>query len=200
MHIQEHFRKEGRDELLGFIGEYPLATFVVGVEGRMTANHFPMIVTDGVLAAHIPAANPIAKVIDGQNALCIFTGPDAYVSPSWYPSKQAHGKVVPTWNYSAVHVSGKVATQDSVAWKMSHLEALTQFFETNQTQPWRVSDAPRSFTEKMIGAIVGLEVSIDEIEGKFKLGQNRSEEDRSGAISGLRSAGASEIAGMMIRE
>ena len=200
MYVPDHFREDDRESLMRFIGEFPLATFVAEIEGRPVANHFPMLVTDRSLTAHIPRSNSLWREIEGAEVLCIFTGPDAYISPSWYPSKERHGKVVPTWNYSAVHVYGTVKIQHDSDWKMSHLESLTDFFEKNQREPWRVSDAPSAFTEKMIAAIVGLEVSIDRIEGKFKLGQNRSAEDRAGAISGLRAVGAGSLAEMMERE
>ena len=148
MHIQDHFREEDHESLLRFIGEFPLATFVAEIEGRTVANHFPMFVADGWLTAHIPRGNPLWHEIDDAEVLCIFTGPDAYISPSWYPSKAVHGKVVPTWNYSAVHVYGSVKTQHDSDWKMSHLESLTDFFEKKQREPWQVSDAPSTFTEE----------------------------------------------------
>lgn len=203
MHVQTPFRETNVVRLIELVRSHPLATFVVEVGGELTANHFPMLVDDdgAALTAHIPKSNEIWRGL-GRNtrALCIFTGPDAYISPSWYPAKKVHGKVVPTWNYSAVHMTGAVQVHHDVAWKKNHLEALTDLMESNRAAPWHVDDAPSSFTAAMMEAIVGLEIHIETMTGKFKLSQNRAQEDRDGAVAGLQAQGKMELAEMMINE
>ncbi len=141
------------------------------------------------LTGHVARANDHWKEIengrDTFETLAIFHGPQAYITPQWYPSKLAHAKVVPTWNYAVVHVKGRVRTISEPAWLHAHLTQLTDAHEDQFAHQWKVTDAPENFVEKMMGAIVGLEMTITHMEGKWKLSQNRDEADRKGVIAGL---------------
>ena len=170
---------------------HPLAALIThGPEG-INAEHIPLLlVTSGdssaALQGHVARANPCwQKVGDGSDVLAIFQGPNRYVSPQWYPSKKEHGKVVPTWNYLVVHARGTIQWKRDPGWLRKHLEAATATHEDSD-HPWRVSDAPSEFIDRMLSAIVGFEIRISALTGKWKLSQNRSKEDRLGVIAGLR--------------
>lgn len=145
----------------------------------------------GRLVGHLARNNAQwrAGAGDGTPAMVIVRGPDAYVSPSWYPSKREHGRTVPTWNYVTAHVHGRLIAHDDPEWTEWAVRLLTERREGARPDPWSVDDAPRAFTDGMLRAIVGIEVRIDRIEGKWKLGQNRSEADRAGTAAGLRGEG-----------
>jgi len=144
---------------------------------------------------HLAVANPHWRTIaDGSPALLVVTGPEAYVSPTFYASKAEHGRVVPTWNYSAVHLTGRLTVHTDPAWLRAQVGLLTDTMEAGRPEPWAVEDAPASYVEQMLKAIIGLELAIERIEGKAKLSQNRDEEDRTGVISGLRATGVSRDA------
>ena len=167
-----------------------LANLVTGGPGGLVATPLPMLLDAeegefGTLYAHVARANPQWRTGAGQEALVIFDGPDAYVSPSWYPSKQEHGKVVPTWNYVAVHAYGPAEfTEDPV--QLLHLVTrLTERHEGGRAQPWSVDDAPPRFIEAQLRGIVGVRLPITRLEGKQKLSQNRSPEDKAGVKAGL---------------
>jgi transcriptional regulator len=169
-----------------------LVTF--GAEG-LVATHLPMVLEvdgeDAVLKCHVARGNAQWKSFDQKvPALAIFAGPDHYISPSWYAEKQATGKVVPTWNYAVVHAYGALIVHEDSAWLMPHLESLTDIHEANlrtagMPKPWKVSDAPEDYVAGLARAIVGLELRITRLEGKWKLSQNRNEADRSGVVAGL---------------
>jgi transcriptional regulator len=158
---------------------------------------------NAMLQGHVARANPIwQEVADGSDVLAIFQGANEYISPKWYPSKQQHGKVVPTWNYLVVHVRGKIQWHEEPRWLRKHLEATTETHEGSD-QPWHVSDAPTDFVERMLSRIVGFEISMSELKGKWKLSQNRSEADRQGVVAGLRernSASAAEMLQWMVTD
>ncbi|MBO9484578.1 MULTISPECIES: FMN-binding negative transcriptional regulator [Gammaproteobacteria] len=190
MHIPSKFKEENLDKLHGFIQEYPLGTLIVSAENTLDADHIPFYLqkreNEVKLQSHIAKANPLwKKVADGQEVLLIFHGPNAYISPNFYPSKKETGKTVPTWNYSVVHVRGKVFFKHESNWILQLLNQISDFHELNQKLPWSVSDAPAKFTEKMLNAVVGLDVVIDDIVGNFKLSQNKTETDYSGVVNGL---------------
>jgi transcriptional regulator len=188
MHIQSHFEQEDEHKLFELVSRFPLATFVVSSDAGIVANHFPMLVTSDrhTLQAHIPRGNEIWRQFDGaKEALAVFTGPDAYVSPGWYPSKKRHGKVVPTWNYAAVHIYGAPCVRHEDEWKLQHLNELTHRHEGGQALPWQVTDAPVEFTAMLLDQIVGIEMPIARLEGKWKISQNRSAEDQAGVIAGM---------------
>jgi transcriptional regulator len=135
-------------------------------------------------------ANPHWRSIDaGTPALAVVTGPEAYVSPSFYPSKAEHGRVVPTWNYSAVHLTGRLSVHTDADWLRAQVGLLTDAMEEGRPEPWQVDDAPATYVEQMLRAIVGLELAVERVEGKAKLSQNRSAADRQGVVAGLRATG-----------
>jgi len=195
MYIPPANLETDRDTLFTFIEATSLGALVtIGADGELVATHLPWVVhrdrgSHGVLHGHIARANSQHAVNDGTpspvRALVLFTGPDAYISPSWYVAKAEHGKVVPTWNYVAVHVYGEARfTSDRDALRQ-HLEALVTIHEAFQQTPWKVSDAPGEYIERQINAIVGVEIAIERIEGKWKMSQNRSTADVDGVIAAL---------------
>lgn len=188
--------QEDRLEILwAFIDAHPLGVLVTKGNEGLCANFLPVLLdkssgSKGVLQAHCARANPQWRDFDPAiEALVIFQGPQAYVTPSWYPSKVVHGKVVPTWNYVTVHACGKMTAIDDTAWLRRQIEQMTEKMEANRANPWSVAHAPHSFIEDMINNIIGLEIEISRLEGKWKLSQNRSRGDRNGVIEELRASG-----------
>jgi transcriptional regulator len=169
---------------------------VTSTDDGPEATLLPILWRDSRVIAHMAKANPHWRTIgDGTRALVIVTGPEAYVSPSWYPSKREHGRVVPTWNYLAVHLTGTVTVHRDPAWLLDAVTDLTNHHEQARETRWHVSDAPREFIDAQLKAIVGLEVSIERVEAKAKISQNRPEQDRLGVIDGLRAeTGAADAA------
>ena len=163
----------------------------VGSDG-LEASFIPLLISDdaGTVTGHLAMANGQWKRADvSVPALVTWVGPDAYVSPSYYPSKQEHGKVVPTWNFIAVQAKGILTFHEDDEWKRSHVASLTNFHEAPLPSPWSVDDAPKEFIDGLVKAIVGIELRITSIQGKWKLSQNRPKPDISGVISGLESQG-----------
>jgi transcriptional regulator len=192
MHASAHFRIQDDAELAGFIEARHFATLVVSAEAGPLAAHIPMILkrdTTGApvtLEGHVARNNPLALAATrGAPALAIFTGPDAYVTPSLYLSKREHGKVVPTWNYMAVHVTGPIATFDDADALREQVSQLTDMMERPTAAPWKVTDAPDDYVAQMLNAIVGVRIAITAIEGIAKLSQNRPEGDRAGVLNGF---------------
>jgi transcriptional regulator len=190
------------------IRAYPLASLItLGADG-LCANHIPMHLSEkpqpyGLLSGHVPRSNPVwREASNGVEAIVIFQGPNAYITPSWYATKKETGKVVPTWNYTVVHAHGHIRIIDDAQWLKVHLETITNQQEASQPHPWAVSDAPSDFTEKLFGSLVGIEISISKLIGKWKVSQNRPEQDKAGVVAGLRSVGvsdASKMAGLVER-
>ena len=178
----------------------------VGEGGYPLATRLPVVWDGDRLVMHIARANPHWRAIpadDDVAALAVVTDAEAYVSPSWYATKAEHGRVVPTWNYSAVHVTGRLRRHEDPAWLRRAVTMLTERHEASRPEPWAVSDAPAVFVDKQLRAIVGLELTIERVEAKAKLSQNRSDEDRTGVVAGLRAEGAgreSVVADQMERE
>jgi transcriptional regulator len=191
---------ESRDDVLhGLIRAYPFATLIVTNANGIVANHLPFEIVGDVLHGHVAGGNELAKM-DGAEVLAIFHGPDGYISPNWYPTKHETGREVPTWNYAIAHVRGRMRIVRDAIWLHQLLEKLTDHHEATQAQPWRVSDAPADHVEKMLHVIVGIEIVIDRIEGKFKLSQNHPTRNRAGVIAGLRERngdGDAELADLM---
>ncbi|MBM3736903.1 MAG: FMN-binding negative transcriptional regulator [Acidobacteria bacterium] len=185
----------------GFPGEsiarYPLATLITTGQGGLDANHIPMIWVPGgehgILRGHVARANPVWKDASTE-ALAVFHGPQHYISPSWYPSKREHGKVVPTWNYAVVHAHGTVRFPEDPDWLLATVTALTDAAERINPDPWRVTDAPQDYIAGLLRAIAGVELTITRIEAKWKASQNRSPADREGVAAALRELGADAAA------
>lgn len=204
MYMPSHFRQNDTDALHALLRAYPFATVITHAETALTANHLPFeLVQDGsVLQGHVARGNELARA-DGAEVLLVFRGPDGYISPNWYPSKHETGREVPTWNYAVVHVHGRLRVIDDALWLRSLLETLTDRHEAGQPHPWRVTDAPPDHIEKSLQAIIGLEIVVDRIEGKFKLSQNHPARNRAGVIAGLRQRdgdGDAELAEWMDHE
>jgi transcriptional regulator len=195
VYVPKHFSETRVELLQAFIERHPFAT-LVGVTGEgLTANHLPLISRlspdgTGELRGHIARANSLWRELkEDAPVLAIFAGADSYISPSWYPAKREHGKVVPTWNYATVHVSGNIRFIQDADWLRQFVTSLTDVNEAHRTPRWHVSDAPSDYIEGMLGAIVGVEINVTRVVGKFKGGQNRSLADRSGVAAGLRAEG-----------
>ena len=202
MYTPKHFVESRVEALHGLIRAYPFATLVTRAADGLTANHLPFELVGEVLHGHVARGNELAR-LDGAEVLLVFQGPDGYISPNWYPSKHETGREVPTWNYAVVHVHGRLRVIDDATWLRRLLETLTDHHEAVQPQPWKISDAPDDHIETSLRAIVGLEVSIARIEGKFKLSQNHPARNRAGVIAGLRERdgdGDAELAAWMSQQ
>jgi transcriptional regulator len=210
MYLPAPFRESDRSTLYDFIVAHPLAVLVSAMADGFAeapyATHVPLHLDRdaGVLRGHLARANPHVDRLraapgGAAAALAVFTGTDHYITPAWYPSKQEHGKVVPTWNYIAVHVQGTATLHDDSAWLDAHLSQLTDAHEASQAHPWAMHDAPADYLAAQMRAIVGVTVRIDALEGKYKLSQNRSDADISGVVRGL-SALDSTVAQEMARD
>lgn len=190
MYQPRHFEQSDAATLATLMAEHPLATLISTQEGALTADHVPLIFDasagpHGALRGHVARANPLWQRCEGQPLLAVFTGVQAYVSPSWYPSKAETHMVVPTWNYAVVHAHGHLRVIQDKTWLLGFVSRLTQRHEHHRAAPWGVSDAPEAYIDKMLGAIVGIEIEVTRLEGKFKLSQNRSAADRAGVAAGL---------------
>ena len=192
MYAQPAFRMDDREEMASLVAARPFATLIVTGEAGPVAAHIPMILQRDAsgaivsLEGHVARGNPLAAAIAGPvRALAIFSGADAYVTPSLYLSKREHGKVVPTWNYIAVHVSGVLETFNDAAALRDQVARITDMMEQTAAVPWKVTDAPDDYISKMLNAITGVHLTIDAIEGISKLSQNRPEGDRTGVLNGF---------------
>lgn len=189
-------------QVLGDVIEHTVfATLLSNGPRGPLASHLPVLLDRtagprGTLRAHLARANDHWQALDGAPVLLIFHGPQHYVSPSWYPSKAAGGKVVPTWNYVVVHARGPARIHHDPERLRALVGALTDRMEAARAEPWAVTDAPASFVEHMVGQIVGLDVELESLEGKFKLGQNRPEADRTGLAAGLEAEQAETAAAL----
>jgi transcriptional regulator len=198
MYIPQHFDETRVDVLHQLIRARPLSTLVTLGSGGLNANHIPLLLAAdpaplGTLRGHVARANPVWQDIAREGeVLAIFHGPDAYITPSWYATKAETGKVVPTWNYAVAHAYGRLRAIDDALWLRKHLEALTAFNEAQFSPPWRLEDAPRDFTEKLIAAVVGIEIDITRLSGKWKVSQNQPPQNQTGVIAGLRAGGSDE--------
>jgi transcriptional regulator len=184
------------------MANHPLATLVTLNGSGLFASHVPMVIEDdgsefGILRCHISRANVQWREVNlAVDALAIFQGHQHYISPNWYPKKSADGKVVPTWNYAVVHASGPLKVMDDPSWLKAHVETLTDVHEAASAQPWKVSDAPDAYIQTMIKGIVGLELPIRKLEGKWKVSQNRDVKDREGVAKGLAELNTAESLAM----
>ena len=196
MYIPNSFAEHDLPTLFAFLEAHPLAALVSDSKpAGLFATHLPLVLDRtagpmGTLIGHFARANPHHAHIAGgaTEALVIFAGPDAYITPEWYRTKQDTGRVVPTWNYVAVHAYGTLRLRDDPQFLRQHLEALVSRHEKDRVHPWHVSDAPEDFIAQQMKAIVAIELAIDRIEGKWKMSQNRSAADIDGVIDGLGSS------------
>ncbi|OZG71642.1 transcriptional regulator [Hahella sp. CCB-MM4] len=202
MYIPKHFEEQRIEVLHELIRSHSLATIITQSGEELNANHIPLHLVDsrgqfGVLQGHVARANPILKDLEsGMPSLVIFQGPEAYISPSWYATKKETGKVVPTWNYAVVHAHGIFRIIDDAAWVRSQLEAFTSHNEAEFDEPWAVSDAPVEYTDKLLSAIVGIELEITSLTGKWKVSQNQPAQNKTSVISGLSRTGQQRDAEM----
>ena len=195
MYNPEHFQVKDQQALRNLMDDYPLATLVsLGSQG-LHATHLPLLYDYraagfGLLRGHMAKANPQWSDLQTEvHALAIFTGPQHYISPSWYPSKAEHGKVVPTWNYVVVHARGPMRVIHEAAWLKQNVRDLTAAHEGGFSIPWSPESAPPDFIDNMVNAIVGIEIDIESLDGKWKASQNRPAPDRSGVVAALTNLG-----------
>jgi transcriptional regulator len=192
MYTPKHFAETRLEVLHQLIHSYPLATLVTLDGAALCADHIPFDLAApdphapfGVLRGHVARANPLWSRAQAGDVLAVFQGPQAYISPAWYEEKALSGKVVPTFNYAVVHAHGPLRIIDDARQLLALLERLTKRHEAARSTPWQVSDAPPVYIEQMLTAIVGIEIPIARLEGKWKISQNRSESDQSSIAAGL---------------
>jgi len=189
--------------LAAMMREHPLAAVVTMGAGGLIASHIPLVYEAGggvgeaggfgVLRGHVSRANPQWKdLAEGVDALAIFSGPEHYVSAGWYPGKAEDGKEVPTWNYVTVHAYGPLRVVEDAGWLLRHLTGLTDEHEAGSERPWKVADAPAEFIASQMKGIVGFELPIRRLEGKWKVSQNRNARDRAAVVAGLEKIGSVE--------
>ncbi|MBB4040234.1 transcriptional regulator [Microvirga flocculans] len=194
MYQPPHFREDSLAVQHALMRAHPLGLLVTLGSAGLVANPVPFVLDAapsacGTLRAHLSRANPQWQDFDAsQEALVVFQGPETYITPSWYAAKREHGKVVPTWNYAIVQAYGRMRVIDDPDWLLQQITAITDAQEGAQPEPWAVSDAPAPFVTAQLKGIVGVEIEINRIEGKWKVSQNRSEADRLGVAAGLRSS------------
>jgi len=202
MYIPKHFDEPRIDVMQELMRHCPLATLVTLSQAGINANHIPLHLAElplpfGVLRGHVARSNPVwLDLTANVEALAIFQGPNAYISPSWYTTKQETQKVVPTWNYAVVHAYGSLRMIDDASWVRKHLEDLTNQHETAFQEPWAVADAPDEFIETLIEKIVGIEIVLTRLSGKWKVSQNQSAENQMGVVNGLKASAQGDASAM----
>lgn len=202
MYLPAHFAESRTEVLHQLIHEHPLAAMVTFSANELNANHIPFELDPvpapfGTLRGHVARANPVWQQFSKDvEALLVFQGEHHYISPSWYPAKKEHGKVVPTFNYIVVHAYGPLRIIDDRAWLRKLVGRLTDRHEAGSAQPWKVTDAPDDYIEKMLGAIVGIEIPVTKLTGKWKVSQNQPAENRDGVVKGLGEIVTAEAAAM----
>ena len=197
MYLPAHSEETRIEVLHALMREHPFATLVAHDGRELTANHLPLqlvadIAPSGVLQGHLARANPLWQRAVDAEVLAIFHGPQAYVTPSWYPTKREHGKAVPTWNYAVVHARGRMRVIDDAAWLRRQVADLVERHEAGFAQPWTIAEAPSDYIDKMLTAIVGIELVITELTGKWKISQNQPVANRAGVVAGLREQGTAD--------
>jgi transcriptional regulator len=203
MYQPPHFREDRPEVQHALIRAHPLGLLITAGPAGLLANLFPFLLDadgseKGMLRVHMARANPQWRELEAiQECLVVFQGPQDYVTPSWYATKRETAKVVPTWNYATVHVWGRPRVMNDDAWLRQQIEDLTASRENLRAEPWQVGDAPEDFVAMQMRAIVGIEIPILKIEGKWKMSQNRPEADRAGVIAGFRAEGGEAIAALV---
>ncbi len=190
MYIPNHFNEPNIKVMHDFIRANPLSTLVTTTSNGLNANHIPLILVEnesfGILQGHVARANPIWRESSADvESIAIFQGSNAYISPAFYATKEENGKVVPTWNYAVVHAYGTLRVIDDAVWLRSQIERLTMQQEADFPKPWTLSDAPDDYIEKLITAVVGIEIVITKLEGKWKVSQNQPEKNKESVVEGL---------------
>lgn len=195
MYLPKHFEETDLAVLHALLRAHPLGTWVTLGEGALVANHMPFLLDPargehGTLLCHVARANPVWRSFSTDTpSVVVFQGEGGYITPSWYASKAAHGKVVPTWNYAVVHAHGVPRAVDDAQWLLQHVSQMTGWHEAGREMPWQVGDAPADYIDSMLRAIVGIEIPIARLEGKWKVSQNRPRADQLGVVAGLQAQG-----------
>jgi transcriptional regulator len=195
MYVPKHFEERDITVLHSLIRSHPLGAWVTHGSESLVVNHLPFLVDsargeNGTLIGHVARANPVWHSFSKEIAsVVIFQGPQTYITPSWYPTKHAHGKAVPTWNYAVVHAYGVPRAIEDRDWLLEHVTKLSDLHESERAVPWSVSDAPSDYIDAMLKAIVGIEIPISTVVGKWKTSQNRPLPDKLGTIAGLNERG-----------
>jgi transcriptional regulator len=202
VYLPSHFEERRVEVLHRLIDEHPLGTLVTLAPDGLAADHIPFEVDPspppfGTLRGHVARANPLWRQSQTGEALIVFQGPAAYISPSWYPTKAQTGKVVPTYNYVVVHAHGRLRAIEDAGWLRGLVARLTDRHEAGRPEPWKVEDAPEDYVRSQLQAIVGIEIAVSRMVGKWKVSQNRPPIDRDGVVRGLErseSPGARDMA------
>jgi len=208
MYLPAHFSESRPEVLQALIRSHPFGLLVTqDSAGELGANGVPFLLDadpaggPGILRAHVARANPLWQTATAErDSLVVFEGPEAYISPAWYPGKSEHGKVVPTWNYVMVQARGRLRAIEDAAWLHAFVTRLTERHEQPRAAPWAVRDAPADYIESMLRAIVGLEIVLTELTGKWKVSQNRPAADRDGVVRGLQEEVGGDEAGALARQ
>jgi transcriptional regulator len=206
MYQPAHFREDRLEVQHAMIRAHSLGLLITAGPGGLQANHVPFLVDAdgserGKLRAHLARANPqLDELAAVTECMVVFQGPQTYISPSLYPTKHEHGKAVPTWNYITVHAWGRPQVIDDVAWLRRQVEDLTSHKEGARPAPWAVSDAPEPYVAAQLKGIVGIEIPIARIEGKWKVSQNRPAVDQAGVVTGLRGDGGDAVMAALVAE
>ena len=204
MYVPAHFDESSTEVLHALIAQHPFGTLVTHGASGLDANHIPfeLLANEGALGtlhAHVARANPLWQdVADGDEVLAIFRAGDAYISPTWYPSKHETHRQVPTWNYVVVHAHGRIRIRDDEKFVRGVVARLTRTHEANEAQPWKMGDAPQDYLDTMLKAIVGLEIEITRLVGKRKLSQNKEVRDIRGAGEALVARGRDDLGEPML--
>ncbi|WP_244788979.1 FMN-binding negative transcriptional regulator [Cupriavidus pauculus] len=204
MYVPAHFDVSRPETLHALISAHPFGTLFTHGASGLDANHIPFELDttqgeQGILKAHVARANPVWQdVANGDEVLVVFRAGDAYISPTWYPSKHEAHRQVPTWNYQVVHAHGRITIHDDERYVRGVVARLTRTHESTQPEPWKMSDAPADFIDQMLKAIVGIEIRITCLQGKAKLGQNKEVRDIRGAANALMEQGSTEIGQAML--
>lgn len=209
MYLPKHFEQHEPGAIAALVREQPLAMIVRHGNTGLDADPIPLLfdaadgaddtagALRGTLRGHVARANPLWRDAHERDVLAIFQGPQAYVSPGWYPSKREHGKAVPTWNYAVVQMHGRLRAVDDPAWLRAFVTRLTDANESHRAARWHVSDAPPDYLDQMLRAIVGLEIEVTRVVAKWKVSQNRSAADREGTAEGLLADGQPAMAALV---
>jgi transcriptional regulator len=200
MYLPKHFAVDDPVFLAQLISEYPLATVVGNLDDQLEINHLPLMLSPdkSKLHGHIARVNPLVKIAGSNQSqvTAIFHGPNAYITPAWYPSKKETGKVVPTWNYAVVHAQGTLTLIEDAQWLKNHVAQMTNIHEPTYQSNWKLDDAPEEYIQMMLRAIIGIEINVESLTGKFKLSQNRSPEDYAAVVKTLDQSPAEALQAM----